>query len=274
MNENNFFKKAIQFTFSSLFVRNLLFSFVVGGIIIFVLLVFLKVFTKHGAAYSVPNFSGLTIEEAEELADDKDLRMQIVDSVYNAPGKPGTVVEQNPPKDFKVKDNRRIFLTIKAINPELISMPDFVNSTLIQAKSDIETYGMRIGKLLYKPWKYDNVVIEQKFNGKPIAPGTSIEKGSKIDLILGKSDGFSNTQVPSLLGLSRIQAEMKAAELMLNIGSVLYDGTVISYADTINAAIVKQFPQKDVTLVPGGEIDIWLSMKNDTTQDEEDEEDN
>jgi beta-lactam-binding protein with PASTA domain len=123
-----------------------------------------------------------------------------------------------------------------------------------------------VGKLIYKPWKYDNLVIEQYFKGKKIKPGEKIEKGSYIDLVLGRTGDGQNTSVPNLVGMTRETAEQKISEMMLNVGSVFFDDSVIDEDDSLNAVVVKQNPGKNVSLVPGSEIDIWLSLETDSVK--------
>ncbi len=233
-------------------------------VIISVTFLVLRIRTNHGEAFSVPDFTGLTIAQSEELGKEKNLRIEIIDSVYSGPGRRGKVIDQNPPPDFKVKSNRKIFLTIKSVFPRIIKMPDFIYSTLIQAKADIETYGLRIGKLSYEPSIYDNVVLKQKYKNIEITAGMPIPQGAEIELVLGRSQNMGSTITPDLYDLTKEDAELEAAEFMLNIGSVIYDETVISYSDSINAKVRKQRPGKGIRFQPGDEIDIWLSMLSDT----------
>lgn len=143
-------------------------------------------------------------------------------------------------------------------------MPDFIHTTLVQAKADIETYGLRIGKLSFEPSIYDNVVLKQKYKNAEIKAGTPIPQGAEIELVLGQSHDMGNTVTPDLYDLTKEDAELEAAEFMLNIGTVIYDKTIISYNDSINAKVRKQSPKKGFVFQPGDEIDIWLSMSGDT----------
>ena len=70
------------------------------------------------------------------------------------------------------------------------------------------------------------------------------------------------TNAPNILGLSEVDATLKAADFMLNVGVIVYDNTVQTYMDSINATVIKQDPVKNVPLRPGDEIDIWLSLKS------------
>ena len=229
-----------------------------------IIFLFLRLTTSHGEALSVPDFSGLSVEQAIDISKNKGLKIEIIDSVYNGPGRRGTIIDQNPPPDFKVKSKRKIFVTIKSVVPKLIKMPDFIHTTLVQAKADIETYGLRIGKLSYEPSIYDNVVLKQKYKNKIIMPGASIPQGAEIELVLGQSADMGNTVTPNLIGLTKEESELEAAEFMLNIGTVIYDETIITYDDSINARVRKQRPVPRITFQPGDEIDIWLSLLNDS----------
>jgi beta-lactam-binding protein with PASTA domain len=260
MRLNQFFK----YIFQKEFLRHYIIA--AGSLLILFIIVFLilRLSTNHGQNLSVPDLTGYSVEKASSILDDKNLRLEIIDSVYTGPGKPGSIIDQNPPPDFKVKSNRKIFVTIKSLTPKMIKMPDFIHMTLVQAKADIETYGIGIGRITYEPSIYDNIVLEQKYQNKRIKPGTSIPMGADIDLVLGKSQDMGNTVAPDLFGLSESEAELEAVEFMLNIGVVIYDNTVRSYSDTLNARVIKQNPRPGVPFLPGDEIDIWLSIDTDT----------
>src|ERR1035437_2021372 len=138
--------------------KQLIFGFV--GLFIFLELVFLalRVYTRHGQALTVPNFIGLTLEEVGRMADQKSLRYEVIDSVFTQGQAPGTVIAQNPSSDTKVKVNRTIFLTINAINPAKIEMPNVVDVSLRQAEAILQTNGLLVGYKHYVPYfAKDNV---------------------------------------------------------------------------------------------------------------------
>jgi len=258
------FKNIISFLTKKKFLIH--YGIALAFIIIVISITFLsiRISTHHGQALSVPDFSGMTVKQAQKIADEKKLRIKVIDSVYNGPGRRGTVIDQNPPPDIKVKENRRIFVTIKSILPKIIKMPNFIHTTLVQAKADIETYGLRIGKISYEPSIFDNVVLKQKYKNADIEPGTGIPQGASIELVLGKSQNLGNTVTPDIYGLTLEEAELEVADFMLNIGTVLYDKTVKTYDDSINAKVIRQRPKPNIVYQPGEQIDVWLSLHTDT----------
>jgi len=228
--------------------------------LIFMIFHSLGIITHHGEGLSVPDFSGLSLTEARDLADDKNLKIDVMDSVFNAPGKKGTVITQTPPPNFKVKEGRTIHVVIKTFNPEKIQMPDFTGVSLIQAKADIESYGLRIGKLRYEPDIATNNVLKQFFNGKPIAPGTLIEKNSPVDLVLGRGNSSEATSVPNLIGNNRGEAYKRATDNSLNIGTMHFDETVITTEDSSMAIVWKQIPPINSQSSMGSTIEVWLTL--------------
>ncbi|MEN8118742.1 MAG: PASTA domain-containing protein [Bacteroidota bacterium] len=255
-----FLKNLGSFIYSKLFLKHFGFAILMVIVLLFGTFFSLNLITHHGEGLSVPDFTGLDIKQVAKEADKKNLKFKIIDSVFNAPGKKGTVIAQTPPANFKVKEGRTILLTVKTFNPQRIPMPDFTGVSLIQAKADIETYGLKIGKLKYIPDIATNNVLEQMFRGKPITPGTFIEKNSIIDLVLGLGKSNKITIVPDLKGLTFDVATQNTADHSLNIGILIYDQTVESSQDSTNAIIWKQSPEKNTQITIGSPIDIWLTL--------------
>jgi beta-lactam-binding protein with PASTA domain len=252
----------LKFLFSRLFLKHLFYVIVITFSVILLIFLFLKIYTRHGQAFSVPDLRGLTIEEAQDILISKKLRCQIIDSVYNNLVERGCIVEQNPPPDFKVKVNRTIFLTINAFNPEMVRMPNVLGVSLRQAQAIIETAGLTIGRLNYIPDIAVNNVLEQKYKGRIIETGDSIPKGSKVDLVLGRGLSDDKTAAPDLIGLNLGTALDRITARYLNIGAVIYDGSFINADDSANAIIWKQRPVfDDETLLNlGSTVDIWITV--------------
>ena len=242
--------------------KHLFIAIVISMFVLLVVFIFLKIYTRHGQALSVPDIRGFSIEEAGEILSDRGLVLEIVDSVYVNEVDRGAIVEQNPPPEFKVKEGRTIFLTINAFNPEMIRMPDVVGVSLRQARAQIETAGLKIGRLTYIPDIAVNNVLQQKFNGHVIEEGDSIPKGSSIDLVLGRGLSDDKTAAPDLVGLDLIRASEKITVRYLNLGAVIFDGSIENEEDSLNAFIWKQRPIFDTeTLINlGSTVDIWLTV--------------
>jgi beta-lactam-binding protein with PASTA domain len=251
----------LRFLISRLFLKHLLIAVSIIVFVSLVALLFMRIYTRHGQALSVPDLIGLGIPEADSILAERQLRYHIVDSVYNASLTRGSIIEQNPRPEFKVKKDRTIFLTINAFNPEIISMPNMVGVSLRQARAIVQTAGLTIGNLTYVPDIAINNVLQQKYNGNVIEEGDSIVKGSQIDLVLGMGLSNEKTAAPDLIGLPFDLAKERITNRYLNLGAVIYDASFENAEDSLHAFVWKQKPEFNVEKLMnlGSSVDIWLT---------------
>jgi beta-lactam-binding protein with PASTA domain len=251
-----------NFILSKEFIKNLGFAIVIVVGVIMILLIWLNLYTRHGQARPVPNFVGLNMEQTVKLAKKNRLRYNVIDSVYTTAVPRGCVAEQNPRPGFKVKKWRNIILTINAFNPEMVAMPNLVDLPKRQAILLIESSGLEVGELKYRPDLSIDVVMEQLYNGKMIPAGDSLQKGSIIDMVLGKGLSNQRTPVPDLIGMNLEPARNKILVSSLNLGTYIYDNTIIRGKDSLNAFVYKQNPEfkADASLQMGSAIYLWLTV--------------
>jgi len=252
----------LKFLLTRKFLRHLLLAILIGIILVLGTLVWLKIYTHHGQAISVPDMTGLTEEEVQDVTASRDLRYEIVDSVYSSEMPRGTVLKQNPAPSSKVKRNRRIFLTMNAVHPEMVSMPRLVGLSIRQARLALQNAGLELGEIEYRPDYAINNVLQQMHNDTVINEGTEISKGAVIDLALGMGPSNETTRVPDLVGLDLPAAREIIADYYLNIGAITYDESVIDEEDSVSAFIWRQYPEYEEfrRLNMGMEVDIWLSV--------------
>jgi len=251
-----------NFIFSKIFLKNLGMAAVLIVGILMGLLIWLNFYTRHGQSRPVPDFIGLSTEQAARQARKSKVRFQIIDSVYTSDVPRGCIAEQNPKPGFKVKKWRNIILTLNAFNPEMVAMPNLVDIPKRQAIALIESAGLEVGSLRYIPDISLDVVIEQLHNGKEIEAGDSLQKGSIIDLVLGKGLSNQRTSVPDLIGLSLGSAKNRILGASLTLVTSVFDNSIISGKDSANAFVYKQNPDysADATLQLGSSIYLWLTV--------------
>lgn len=254
-----------KFITSRVFVKHLLIAIVLVALLLFITLKGLNLYTRHGVSYPVPALTGLSIEEAAASATANQLRVEIIDSVYNSNFEPGTVVDQFPLANSSVKENRIIRLTINANEPEKVILPKLTDISFRQAQVLIESAGLHLGNISYHPSEYNNLVLSALQDSVKIIEGDKIIKGSEIDLIIGRSQGNMQTTLPKLTGFTLDEAESTITDAMLNTGAIIYDKTVKTAKDSVNARIWKQQPDPRFTkrVNMGSSVDIWLTT--DTT---------
>ncbi|MGD0711814.1 MAG: PASTA domain-containing protein [Bacteroidales bacterium] len=249
----------IKFFKSRIFFIQLGLAVVSTIILIWIATLFLGLITKHGEDITVPDLTGLKIEDLDSYLGERHLEYLIIDSVYNLKGKKGTVIGQDPYPNSKVKSGRRIYVTVIAKLPEHTTMPDLKDLSLRQSMAVLETYGLKVGKLKYIPDIAKNAVLKQYYKGNPIESGTTLEKGSVIDLALGRGEKSERTTIPFLLGMSRNDAIKMINEYSLNIGEENFEDG----ADTTNARVYKQNPaySKKSSISLGSSVELWYKSE-------------
>lgn len=251
-----------SFLTSKVFIRNLGLSLAIAVGIVLILLIWLNIYTRHGQSRPVPDFFGRNMDEVSEIARKSKMRYEVIDSVYTTIVGKGCVAEQNPKPGFRVKKWRRILITLNAFNPEMVKVPDIVGLPLRQADAMLKTAGLETGQRRYVPDLSVDLVIRHLHDGRELHPGDSLQKGAVVDLVLGRGLSNERTPVPDLAGMSLERAKNSLLSASLNLGTFIYDNSVATATDSVEAFVVKQIPEyrEDATLQLGSAVYIWLSI--------------
>ena len=150
------------------------------------LVLFLRISTKHGDFVVVPDLSGRTIIEFQEELSELNLKYVISDSGnYNPVFKVNSVLGQLPMANTKVKDGRKIYLTLNASDFEMIKIPKITKITVRQARKTIESLGFIFGEIEYVDDIARDEVISISHEGNELNEGDLLKKTSIIDFKLG-----------------------------------------------------------------------------------------
>ncbi|RWZ90840.1 MAG: PASTA domain-containing protein [Hydrotalea sp. AMD] len=224
------------------------------GIVLVALFVFIEMLsfiTQHNKTEKVPSVIGQNIDAARQALTAKGFHVQVIDSVYDNTIGALAVAKQSPDADAQVKLGRTIYLTVNRASAPEVSMPNLIGFSIKSAQMYLQTLGLKMGDTTYKPDIARNAVLEQRYNGSSIKPGTKLPVGSVISFVLGSGIGSGEYQVPDLIGLTLAQARNQLNALNINIGSIVPMDNV---SDTLNAFIVKQIPEVFTEVSPGTKV--------------------
>ena len=223
-------------------IRNILLAIAFFAVLLVLTQMGLKAITRHNQVIIVPDLTGLSVADAKIVAKRNHIRTEVVDSVYVKRIEKGNVFSQNPAAGKEVKKDRVIKLTINAHQTKMVKMPNLVGYSLRQAKTEILSSGLSVGKLAYREDIATNNVLDQFIKGRYVAPGTEVEAETPVDLLLGLSPDENETFIPYLIGYTLAVARDNLFENSLNLGNVTYDETVESYQDSVSAIVYQQSP--------------------------------
>lgn len=217
-------------------------------------------YTSHGESITVPAFYNMTPDEAHEIAAQNNLRILIIDSLFDGSTKPGIILEQYPAGGARVKGNRLIHLTINALSPEKITFPNLKNSAFRQTLQTLESRGFKIGRIEFGDSEFRNLVLALRQKGREIEPGTLLPKGTAIDIVLGSGYGNNTTTVPTLTGKNLREAISMLHHSYLNIGQIIPDASIQNKNDQLSAVVYQQSPGATGTMQAGSPVNLHITL--------------
>ncbi len=239
-------------------------SFIIGVLIVVGAVAshfILQLITRHGAHYTVPQFQMLTIEEAQRIAQQGELKLIINDSLY-APDSPrGVILDQLPEQNTVVKPGRSIYLTINATQQKMVDMPYVAGRSLRQAKNMLDIAGLTIERLKYEEDLATNYILSQWYDDMEVKEDSLflIPAGSGITLHVGLGNGEHTTTTPYLLGRSLIAAKSALWDAGLNVGDIEMERG-IEASNLKSTLVLFQSTPADSLLRYGDRVSISLTL--------------
>ncbi|UXX78758.1 PASTA domain-containing protein [Reichenbachiella carrageenanivorans] len=242
-------------------------------ILLFVFYMYLPITTNHGESMTVPNLEGILLEDLEEFLEERDLRYEVEsDSGYSPKFPPLAVLKQFPLPQAKVKEGRKIYITLNATKPPVVKMPSLIQRSLKNAQLELRSLGLLLGDIKYKPDFALNTILAQYYEGKKLNGGEEIPKGSKIDFEVGDGLGNQSFQMLNLTNMGLDEAVFVMRGYGLKLGDVFYEdqGKIIKekevsggevVTETIEARpgkVFKHSPNDKNIAKIGQEIDLWI----------------
>lgn len=243
-------------------IKNILCGLVFILVIVLAVELFLRLTTQHSISVTVPDLVGMQLSDAGALADKERVELFVTDSVFVSSFAKGSVYAQNPKAGSKVKRGRKVYLTVNAKKEKQAEVPSLVGLSLRQAKVELTTRGLKLGRLSYVDDMATNLVLAQLLKGQEIAPGTSVDVGTVIDLKLGwnRTDGY--TTMPDFSRMQYRRALSYVQDNSFNLGKVIFDNSVKTAEDTLAAMVYRQSPlagTEDIIL--GSKVTLYFTVE-------------
>ena len=137
---------------------------------------------------------------------------------------------------------------------EKVIVPDVKNLTIEQAREELSTYNLVLGKVEYEA--SNSVKKDHIISQNPDANG-SINSGSEISVVVSTGEDESNkVSVPNLKGLSSTVAQnmLASANLLVSVSEAY------SESDDDKGLVIKQDPKADTKVDKGSTVNITISL--------------
>lgn len=258
---------------SKLFLRNLFAYLGLVAILLIALVVFLSFYTRPGASFDVPDMVGdkVNIQDIDIYMKGSSLEYEVVETIFRTDLPEGTIFYQLPgptsQTGMQVKSGRSIKLRVST-RTKMVQMPDFARKASLRfAEQILNNRGFKVRVEYIYSAEGKGQVIEQKFNGKTIAPGSLLEYGARITLVVSKGSADEEMELPNMIGLTICEARERLSSVNVLPTFVCIDCDEGNEAQECRAVIYVQEPDHEYykTIQVGGNMvfKAWLEEPED-----------
>lgn len=246
---------------ANVILRNVILAVCAVIVFVFIMSMLLNVFTRHNKYEQVPDFSGMSFEQAEKAARKGSFDLAVNDSVYVIGYPGGVILDQIPVAGTEVKSGRRIFVTLNSFGRKSVRIPYVKGYSLRQAVSNLQLAGLEVEKIIYRQDIATNEVLGQQYKGASVEPHSRIEapQGSGVTLIVGLNSDDPLPVMPKLVGLSLGEAKNRIWESGMNVGKLSFDED-ISLVERNDARVYSQIPSPAIHADPGTSVDLRFTL--------------
>ncbi|MFI9564002.1 Stk1 family PASTA domain-containing Ser/Thr kinase [Streptomyces rishiriensis] len=199
----------------------------------------------------VPSVLGKSLDEAKTLLEGDKYQLQVETKEEVSSEQEGTVLKQNPKLGDEVEKGTTITLTV-AKAEQKATVPDVSNKSCDDAKAQMEQNDLK-GNCVEVDTQDQNQVDKVVQTVPPI--GSQADKGSTVQIQIGKSTQPQQVQVPgNLSGMSVKDAKKALQDAGLNVGN-------IAGSQDDDAQVISSDPTPGSTVNRGQTVNL-IAIKN------------
>ena len=237
--------------------RNIKYYFLYISIIIAICifitdLFMMPLYVRHGEGSYMVNVKDKPIDYAVDILASEGHKGLVSDTLFSSSFKPGTVIDQYPSPNMRVKEGRTVRLTI-AHSERMVLVPDLIGRSERSAEIDIRQAGLEIDTV-YKEYNSDvpfgNVTWQYPKGGDLLSKGMGIH----LTISLGVPPNFF--QAPNVFGLSKKKAINELEKAGFSLGKIYYRQN----EDLIPYTVLDQSVKPGTVLEDPTVIDLTISV--------------
>ena len=200
------------------------------------------------AEINVPDVVGKSSVVAQQILEDKNLRVKIVEA--NDDSVPaGQVVSQYPEAGAKVKEQRLVTITVSKGGQEL-TMPDLKSMSRSNAEEKLKKMGLKLGAVFEENSKEPAGTV---INQDPRS-GSKITKGQTVDITVSLGEKKKEITVLNYTGLSVDSAKSNLEANGLSLGGISEEASTRP-----KGTVIGQSPSAGSTTTEGGSVSLIIS---------------
>lgn len=200
----------------------------------------------------VPDLTGRTLEEAEQILGEYKLKVAVRGEVYSQDVPVNHVVSQEPATNRKIKINRTVWVTLSK-GPEYLTVPDIVGQSLENTQRFLQQAGLKLGSVQeqFSSEVAAGIVLSQNPPSR-----TRLARGSTVDVIVSKGEEPQpqTITVPAFVGKQQREVISELSSLGLKLGSLKERPAQVAPGE-----VIEQSPLPGATVPFGSAINLVVS---------------
>lgn len=198
----------------------------------------------------IPELVGKSEADAKTELENLKLRLNVV-GYREGEQEKDHIIEQIDKAGTKVKKGFAVKVIVSSEKvTELSLLPNFVGMNIDDAEKVLREKGFKVGKVQYEENEGEqNTVVSQS-----IEPGSQLEPGTKVDLIVSKGRSVKTVTAPNLIGMFQSNVGGILAENKLQMGKVSTGSS-----SEPRGKILSQSPAPGTSVEEGTSIELIVS---------------
>lgn len=184
------------------------------------------IISKGPAALSMPDVKGKKEADARSEIEAMGLTFKVVDNVYSSDYALGQVTATNPEPGTEVNRGDVVEVTLSR-GTEKVNVPNLYNKTQEDAVLTLAEAGLEVGTVDTAS-QYDDTVPAGNVLSQNYPAGTSVEKGTRVNLVLSKGPEEESHVWKGSVRIPKadLPAEFESGSIKLELTQTVDDATV------------------------------------------------
>lgn len=204
----------------------------------------------------VPDFTGLTLQEAEELAEQNSLSVSVKGREYNETVPADKIISQDPEGGGKVKKEQEIRVVISRGTEHMV-LSDYKNDNIDDVKADLKSL-----KIDYEVLEvFDEEIEEGRVVKTEPRAKAKISENTTVSVYVSKGPEKKETVAPNIIGNTVENARILLHNRGLEVGEITYIDS-----DQPKDTVIQQSPVSGASIEDGEAVDLVLSRGKKTPE--------
>jgi beta-lactam-binding protein with PASTA domain len=213
--------------------------------------VILPTVVHWGSVGVIPDLTGMSLDEAKGVLENKGLGLEVTSEVYDLSKTPGTILSQIPGPNSRVREGRSVKVIVSK-GGRTVLVPKLQGVSMRQAELLLAHEDLELGDV---SWVASDSFPQDVVIASTPSFDTPVPQGMSINLTVSLGLQPDSVTVPDLLGMNLQAGKKRLREIGLQLGKIKSKNN----EDFLPETILSQSPTAGLKVERGTEINVEIS---------------